>query len=352
MNKVSLALRILMGVSLMVIVLWVGFSQRSLWTLPLLGLAFTAAYVTGKLRVWRVAMRDGKIGQAIAGLPVTFLVQTVLVGVTYLIGFGLGALVKGEAGLAPFDRLDAMLALLVGLGSALTGILIDQLEGKPDTLIPAWAGSQNLEEHDSGSFEERTFDVDVLDGAVTLQSFFSGIPCSHGADTSTEGGTGLDGTPNQKSAGRTPVHFAEHEARLGQSLPAVVKSLYALQNGGDVNHLCIPDPGILGPCTYGDILKPFSGYNELVPLELIRTVHDSVTDYADPVSDAEAFPEGCAHMLILAQWYRETLFLDYNQPGAPRVGFVDFDQEDWQTVCRWWPSFEAFFSELRHYRDL
>ena len=54
-------------------------------------------------------------------------------------------------------------------------------------------------------------------------------------------------------------------------------------------------------------------------------------------------------MVVLAQWYRESLVLDYNQPGEPRVAFMDFDDEAWMEQAVWWQDFERFFALLRHY---
>ena len=57
-------------------------------------------------------------------------------------------------------------------------------------------------------------------------------------------------------------------------------------------------------------------------------------------------------MIILAQWYRHTLFLDYGAGDTPSVGFVDFDDTDWQAHCVRWPSFDDFYSLLRHYETV
>lgn len=57
-------------------------------------------------------------------------------------------------------------------------------------------------------------------------------------------------------------------------------------------------------------------------------------------------------MIVLAQWYRETLFLDYDQPGAPRAFYTDFDRYDVngnRGAIIWWKDFETFFAALRHY---
>jgi hypothetical protein len=91
-----------------------------------------------------------------------------------------------------------------------------------------------------------------------------------------------------------------------------------------------------------------------LPCETLRTVFGSVTDYADPddAEQADMFPDGCKRFIILAQWYRHTLFLDYSASDTPSVGFVDFDHTDWQAHCVRWSSFEEFFAALRHYETV
>ncbi len=356
-TQVSGTMRIATGLGLMAVVIWMGYEQRSLWCLAIAGPAFTVSFVTGKLRAWRYAASVGKMKSALAGLPATLLIQTILVGLLYLIGFGVGAIARRNVDIQPFGQLDWALPLIAGLIGAVAGIAIDQLEGKPDTAVPIYNAPDKPSLYPEGDDEDSVaprFDREILEGPVTPESFYNGIHYSHGTYTPREGtGSDYDGTPNEKSLGRTPQQIAEHEARLQRPLPEGLKALYAVQNGGSVNDVCWPRPGVSGPCSYEDMITPFSGYNDLYPIETIRTVYDSTTDFADPESDADQFPGGCLNMLILAQWYRETLFLDYNEPGAPRVGFVDFDHaDDWAEKCVWWPDFETFFAELRHYRDV
>lgn len=64
------------------------------------------------------------------------------------------------------------------------------------------------------------------------------------------------------------------------------------------------------------------------------------------------FPKDCTKTVVLAKWYRHTLFLGYNTGSEPSVGFVDFEIDDWQNACVRWPDFAAFFSELRHFESV
>jgi hypothetical protein len=129
-----------------------------------------------------------------------------------------------------------------------------------------------------------------------------------------------------------------------------LRALYLVQNGGSVNAVCAPKPGIALAQRYDDVIMPFSGYNDLYPSELIRSVHEATSVYADPEAEAERFPENCERMFILAQWYSETLFLDYRSGPDPKIGFANFGDEGWTEGCVWWADFDAFFASLRHYQ--
>lgn len=79
-------------------------------------------------------------------------------------------------------------------------------------------------------------------------------------------------------------------------------------------------------------------------------------DYANE-DDLDQFPKGAKHLIILVQWYRETLLLDYRDGGEPCVGFVDFgrvgdrSQEDWRGHAITWPDFDSFFATLYRWKQ-
>jgi hypothetical protein len=232
----------------------------------------------------------------------------------------------------------------------LAGIAIDRIEQRPASFASA-QGTPSVPDQmltDSGT----TVELTILPELVTPQSFYDGIFYGHGTYTKATpevpGGT-YDGKPNALSAG-TQAKIIEAETRLGVRLPVALRELYFVQNGGSVNSVCVPKPGIAMPHRFDDVIMPFSGYDDLYPTENIRSVHQAISDYADPEAEAERFPENCQRMLILAQWYRETLFLDYRGGPDPKVGFVDLDDDGWAERCVWWADFETFFASLRHYK--
>ncbi len=344
-SKLSAALRITLGISLVVFAIAAGLLQRSPWILPFMAIGFTCAYQFGQLRLWRVARNTGTLKRYWMQMPADFLVQLILVSVLYLIGFGLSALFSGGVSVAAFMPGDAIWPIAAGAATSIFSLYIDRIEGHPSSFFPAWMSS------DQGSDEIAGDDLRLLPGPVTIDTFFAHrdpVP----ADADPQAASAAD-----PSAGLSDDDITRVEARLGRALPELLITLYKLQNGGSVAGLCIPLPGHEAPTRYGEVMMPFGGYNDLIRAETLRTVWDTVCDYADPDAPDEAgqFPDGAKAQLVLAQWYRETLFLDYNQPGAPRVGFTDFDRYDTEgnrDAVTWWKDFETFFAALRHYEPV
>ncbi len=339
-------LRLLTGFSLLASVVSAGALARSPWIVLPLTLTFTVAYVLGRWPAWSAAVSAQRPMRLAGQLSITFAVQAVMVSVLYLIGRG-GAAVFGKTGTSAFSSWDVGYCVVVAVvGLSLGGIVAWRERSKPfsalsvladitgdDAKTPAWSPADEIR---------------LLAEPVTLQSFFSGIHYSHARYDGPE--NSYNGTPNADSAG-SDEKIAAAEARLGITMPDGLRAVYRTQNGGSINHLCVPKPGIETYRMFEDIVTPFSGYDDLLPCERLRTLFESTTDFADPddAEQAAMFPAGCKRFVVLAQWYRHTLFLDYSASDTPSVGFVDFDHVDWQTHCVRWRDFDAFFAALRHY---
>jgi hypothetical protein len=339
-TPLSGTLRITAGLLLMAGAIAAGYLARSPWIILVLALAFTVSFVFGKWSAWTHAARGGSLGKAFLSLPVTALVQAILVGLLYLIGRGAGALFGPDRAVAALAEADWKAAGLLGLIGAVAGLIIARIESRPG---PSATPIQDNE-------PSTDLQLRILEDPVTPTSFLRGLHYSHGTYSDVDGT--FNNIPTEKSAG-SDHKIREAEARLGVQLPESLKAIYRVQNGGSVANLCIPNPGVSGVCGYDDVIMPFSGYDDLNPTEALRTLYDSITDYADPDDEdyADDFISGCENMILLAQWYRVSLFLDYNTGGSPRVGFVDFDSINWQENARWWDDFDAFFAALRHYDD-
>lgn len=87
MNK----LKPLVGLTLVVVTVLLGFSGVDQWIVLFVGILFTAAYIDSKWVVWKplVQRRDGKFYRS---LMVTYAVETVLAFALYWLGRGVASL--------------------------------------------------------------------------------------------------------------------------------------------------------------------------------------------------------------------------------------------------------------------
>ncbi len=347
-------LRISTGLFLLISVLTAGALARSPWIIAPLAATFTIAFIIGRWPSWRLALKTHSPRRILSELLATLVIQTLMVAMLYLIGRG-GAAVIGRPSAGAFSQWDIVYCVVIAtVGLTLGAIAVWRERNQMPAAFASFDDSAHEDNHQDNmaSASSQQDEIRLLPDPVTLHSFFSGIHYTHGRYEGPE--NTYVGTPNVDSAG-SDEKIAAAEARLGVALPQGLRTVYRIQNGGSIHSLCVPKPGVKTPRMYDDIVMPFSGYDDLMPCESLRTVFASVSDYADPdqPDQSDMFPDGCAKMVILAQWYRHTLFLDYGTADAsgntPSVGFVDFEDDDWQAHCVRWSSFEQFYSSLRHY---
>ncbi|MEM9055347.1 MAG: SMI1/KNR4 family protein [Pseudomonadota bacterium] len=347
-----------MAAILILPVIYLGVSQRSLWVIPLFAIVFTILYIYGKQPQWKRILRDKK-AMVIPNLLMTYFGQLVVVGVSYLVGFGLAHLFTDPGPRLPLAGMDYYLAIgLLIIGLALGTLANKMTAAMYSSLTDIIADAKDqLDELDSnlanytGASSSQGPEIRILDRPVTPESLIESIHYSHGKYVGED--QVFDATPTDASAGGEDK-IAEAEARLGVKLPEALRAIYRLQNGGSLAKICILKEGAEGPdLRHEEIITPFSGYNDLHPLELLETARESFLDFASPDEDmyAPLFEGGTDKMIVLAQWYRDTLFLDYNQPGEPRVGYTDFDNDDWQNHTQYWLDFGTFLAALRHYES-
>ncbi|RUS63576.1 SMI1/KNR4 family protein [Pseudorhodobacter sp. E13] len=316
-------MRIFLGLVLVLAGVGFGAAARSPVVIAPLSVIFTLSFALGRWRAWRAALQAGALLPALRAQWSTALVQVLLVVLLYLLGRGFGAM-TGLAAPAAFGSVDALalwgVAIVVLCGGA--GLALLEAQGPVAQAAAEPAAPQAF-------------------AAVTETSFFTGHHYSNTANS----------VPDPALAFLTEAQITEAEARLGVVLPQPLRALYLRQNGGPVGGLV--SPRVPNPSAEEDWITPFSGYDDLSPLRFVRSLQSSIEDYADPQTQPEMFPAGADRMIALAQWYRETLFLDYRTGGAPRVGFFDFDRSEdlrdaeWQDRAVWWSDFDAFFASLR-----
>lgn len=350
-TPLSGGLRLLAGSLLLVAAVSAGMLQRSPIIIGSLTLAFSAAFVLGRLAGWQHLARTAGPWRIATSLLSVLLVQAVLVGLLYLLGVGGAAVLGHERQAPPFDAIDLWLPLVLGVVSALLGLAVFRLEhaSRPAGADARTSGFDALVHTQDTTATDA--ELRVLPTPLTPETFYDGIHYAH-ASRSAQGA--YDGTPNAASAG-SPARIHAAEVRLGVLLPEGLRALYRVQNGGHLPSLCIAIDGTHAATRYDDLLMPFGGYDDLNPTEQLTTADESFLAFADPDEEeiyGHLFRNGTDRMVVLAQWYRQSLYLDYSQPGEPTVGFVDFDREDWADHVQRWPDFATFFAALRRYEDL
>lgn len=351
-TPLSGGLRLLAAALLLGAAIAAGALQRAPLVIGVLALAFSAAFVVGRLAGWQQLVARAALWRIAASLLSVLLVQAALVAILYLMGAGFVAVSGTGWSAQPLAPVDLWVPVALGVACAALGLAAVRIEhGRNGTraqpVSPSVPGPGHAKQPDA-DVPPADAELRIL-GAPTPDTFYGGIHFTHAA-RSADGA--YDGSPNEASAG-SDLRIHATETRLGVALPEGLRALYRVQNGGSVASLCIPEmPGTF--VRYDEVLMPFSGYGDLYPTEGITTAHESFLAFADPEDDVYAplFRNGTDRMLVLAQWYRHTLFLDYNVPGEPGVGFVDFDEADWADRIRRWPGFDAFFAQLRHFEDL
>jgi SMI1 / KNR4 family (SUKH-1) len=309
-----------------------GLSLVSPWWILPMAFVFVMADVMGK---WRLMFRGAPLSK-VAGFALKALaVQPFVVGAVYLLGLALG-LVTGAPSFSPF--LEGMTALHIAVYAVVmyfAGLLLIWLEhGKPDLE----AAMKEEFKRAARTSAQKNEGIAALAEPVTAETFFD---WHHHSNKDYEADA-LKDTAYVREA-----DIAAREAELGVTLPEGVRALYLRQNGGGLRDVYAGDWRV----PLEDDLTPFSGYEELVPLHSMRSLYESISDYAYE-EQSEMFPKGAKRMIVLAQWYRETLFLDYRGGDVPRVGFFDFDRSEnlqddsWQDEAVFWESWETFFAQL------
>lgn len=244
MTPLSIACRLLAGLALVVAVVAAGYGHRSIWMIGLLGLAFALIDTLAKWSRWRRKWREGGAWSVLKLAPAHLLSQVVLVGLLFLVGYGLGSLISPGRPSVPASRADVVYALwVVGLGSGL-GLMANFLERKSPMrelldLDPDELTERLFQEIDTRLFELR-------DEPITTRNFFE-----------------------DELVGVGEHEFLDAKVRLGFELPASLAALYRQSDGGATGDLYLPrveDPG----AEYDDWIRAvpggfLDGIDELVP---------------------------------------------------------------------------------------
>lgn len=339
MDERTRALRIGLGLLVVVSLLASGLFSRSPWLIVVAAPPLTILYALGKWPAWRLAWITGGLRSIALSAAATLPVQAVVAAIFYLIGLGLSRLVSGSRQIAPLVGTDVVVAVVVAAAGVLASLLIVRLESGPERVpvasrLDAPQGAQSF-----------AFDHEYAPGIdptpVTENDFFRS-PGHWRPDALEEAMEGRGRPFGKRPRGATEDEIAAAEARLGVRLPEGLLRLYRLMDGGYVGEMYVPaEPR---PWPHNDWRGAFSiDYSSLAPLDRLRTVEAHYHDWTD---DPEEMATGAAGLIVLQARYGDMTLLDYNGGPVPRVRLVDFGGNgDLKDVA--FDSFERFFAELR-----
>lgn len=352
MKWTVVSLRLGFGLILLGVAGWFGFAHRNPWVIVPLSMAFTVLYIAGKWYAWRTLWTTGGAKAWGKALPPTLAIQCVIAGIVYLIGLGLGRLLAARPMALSMTLNDVLLVLGLTVLGLLVSAAVNRLEGGkgPVHHMAEMLQAQTQTQSSEGTAQAQqtsNADFEILPDAVTYQTLFANdrvrVNYTQRALLSITDSRGARPLHIPKAANDLAIEAAE--ARIGFALPDALRDLYKVKDGGPVKgRLMLPKVPEPHP-VYDDWIPAFGGYDTLYGLSELRTVHDSILDFASE-DDTDMFPDGAEQMLILAQYYQETTFLDYRQEGPPRVGLANFDDADWEDKALFFEDFEDFFASL------
>lgn len=338
-SPISIALRIAAGLLLVGAAVYAGFAARSPWIILALAVVFTVCHAAGRWRGWQKAVTEHGTATILKGVLSTFVAQCILVGLLYLIGYGLGALINGDRVAAPFSMTDIKGVALLGTVSIGIAALLTLVEPSPAARD---GGLENATSVLPNGDSSDVPDLDIDPTPLTVETFYEAP--YHGHKDHEAGGL-------KPEALLTDEQIAAQEQRLGIVLPPLLKQLYRRQNGGNVGWLLVPLKADPSP-THDDWRGAFSiDYCDLMPLTNLSTLFEAQCAWLDPDSpeDADQFVPGAKQIIPLSMRYMDCTVLDYSNPGAPRAGIVDYDSDG--TTDIWFDTFEDLFAALRRERD-
>lgn len=334
--------RITLGLTLLAGVFWFGWAGTSPTWILALAAVFTINFGLGRWRAWTQAYKDKAIHKALVAQLGTCAIQSILVSLFFFAGSGVGAIwspAQLPTETSTFFIIFSFFTISLGLAIAL-----GEHFGPGD---PIQVAQRNIDEMTKTIYTPQTNSSPPLRTAPDVtwnpvkidKTFFQAAHYSQGDNASMA----------------TDEDISAVEGKLGVKLPPTLKQLYKIQSGGSSMDLWVPCQRDHFQAELGHI-NVFPGYDDMLPLDHIHTLKDNFENWANFETEPEEFPVDSHKIIVLAQYYRHTLFLDARGPGAPKVGFTDFDNTPdhtssggWETHDEtfWWNSFDDFVADLR-----
>lgn len=343
-SRLALGLRLVAAVSVVATMVGAGFAHRSPWIVVLVTPVFTMLYALGKWQAWRLAWRIGGARRIAGAIAVALPIQAVVATICYVLGVGMGRLAGGPRAIAAASWSDVVIvAGLLAVAGAL-GVAVIRIERGAHGAPPPHPRATD----DGGHAVEGEIELDVDPTPLTVDTFF--LAPAHWRTNAARDAMEAHEVPVDKPprAAREDM-LAAAEERLGVRLPATLRRLYGVYDGGYVGWTyvpLVPDPGPRHDHWRGAFAID---YSSLVPTARLRTVAEHYADFTD---DPDDLPANAHRLVVLQARYGDMTLLDYSRGAHPRVLIVQYDKpvgEDPVDVA--FDDFDAFFAALRRERD-
>lgn len=340
------SLRLIIALFIVAVPAVFGWYSRSPLIVPLLGAVYVPLYFLGKAGAWQALGGGASRTALLRAVPLTFVVQCCLVGVFYLLGLGLGALMSEPASPAMLTARD--LYWIIGFAALfvpLAGVIAHQERA---TVAPPSMPSEG-----EGACED---EFATVARRVTAATFYRGWHFSRPNYTRTALVNVLDhkGDKPQRAPKRaSAAMIAQAEARLGVALPPSLRDIYSLQDGGGLPIYYVPKFAA-APKVYSHWVTAFADdYNDLKPLAQLSTLHDHYMEYFDPEysdpAEKETWLRGADKLVVLTARTGYGTALDYRKGETP--GVLLFDNNADSPELMHFDSFDAFMAALHEVTD-
>lgn len=317
MNKTEKIIRIVSGFTIFAVILSIGLFAYSPWNIPIIAIPCAVMYILGK-EISRIVFFKLDHVKQCTFLAKTYISQLIFCAVMYVFGRGMNGLILHNAD-RNFSPTDLIFALGLFILGTVNEVLFVCFKPKPVAITPV--------------APPKSYIINFEPGPITVDNFYSNPFWGHKDNLDL-----IKGDIKKIEAAET---------RLGVTFPPLLKELYLKQNGGTAMDLYVP--AVDNPSNSADdwraVFSPGSEY--LCPTERLCNLKENylLSMDEDEIEQQGALLKDAEKYIVLCQRYLDVTFLDYSEPGEPRVGVVDFEKVDPKDV--WFDNFEQFFQALR-----
>ncbi|MEO1746255.1 MAG: hypothetical protein AAFR13_06965, partial [Pseudomonadota bacterium] len=216
-------LRLIVGAIIVLFPIALGWSFRSPWIIPIFGAIYVPLYFLGKAGAWTLFAHAAARRQMLKAVPIIFVLQSILVGVLYLVGVGLAALTNDRQMTWNVTGSDiGLITAFILLMVPMTGVIAFAERAKPETLVTEKSDATKAPDNASQAVWDEDGDFGTIAREITPDTFFNGWHFSRRNSTGMALTDIVDhkgDKPKREPKQASEAMVAETEKRLGVKLP-------------------------------------------------------------------------------------------------------------------------------------